>query len=378
MIDILKHGMTRRNFAAALGGLIGASALRLPEAAADDAGEVTILGWAAYWPPEAVALLKAKTGLTLKLVGADTDQTIFTKLKAGGGDDYDLVYADAGWVPLYKKFDLIQAIPVADVKATKNLYTEFLETASFPFIEEPGKSLLLYPNMWSPLALIWKSSLFEKNQELSWKMLWDEKVPKGTVMFAGGSGDDFLAIGGLANGVPHDQVYSMNADQLKLVVSEMRKLKPFQIVVSNEAEFRARFKRGDAAIGATPQLGTASIINNEAKTDVATAGIPKEGSIGWVDGLMMVKNTKNRANAIKLLEFIGSDLEYARIIFENTGSSPCSRAATESLVAKGGPNADMIRTIQADKPSIASQIVLEAPPEDPNAYSQAWDEVLAN
>jgi hypothetical protein len=36
-----------------------------------------------------------------------------------------------------------------------------------------------------------------------------------------------------------------------------------------------------------------------------------------------------------------------------------------------------VRTIQADKPEAALQIVMQAPPVDPNAYAQAWDDVLA-
>jgi hypothetical protein len=70
-------------------------------------------------------------------------------------------------------------------------------------------------------------------------------------------------------------------------------------------------------------------------------------------------------------------VDYGKIIFEATGGSPCSRTVTEALLAEGGANAATVRTIQADKPEAALQIIMQAPPADPNAYAQAWDDVLA-
>ncbi|MCB8883140.1 extracellular solute-binding protein [Acidisoma cellulosilytica] len=361
----------------AAGATVGAGTFAAPSAQAEDANEVVVLGWVPYWPPEAAALLKKKTGLTLRILGVDTDQEMFTKLKAGGAGQYDLVYANAGWTPLYHKFGLIEPIDPSEIPANTNLYPEFLTTASLPYVADPGKSLLFYPNMWSPLAMVWLPAIVKPEGEPSWTMFWDKSVPKGSVILAGGDGDDFLAIGGLARGVPREQVYAMTPGQLKDVVASMRKLKPFQIVVGAEPEFRARFRRGDATIGLASQIGAAALINAEAKKDIAEAAIPKEGSIGWVDGVMLVKGTKNRANAMKFLNFIGSDVDYGKIIFAATGGSPCSKTVTEALLAEGGDTAQMVKTIQADKPSVAAQIVMQAPPADPNAYAQAWDDVMA-
>ena len=361
----------------AAGAALGAGALTpSPSRAASD--EVVVLGWVPYWPPEADALLKKKTGLTLRLIGADTDQEMFTKLKAGGGSQYDLVYANAGFTPLYDRFGLIEHIDPTEVAAAKNLYPEFTSTATLPYVVTPGKALLIYPNMWSPLALVWLPDVVKASGEPSWTMFWDKSVPKGSVILAGGDGDDFLAVGGLAHGVPRDQVYAMSGDTLKAVVASMRALKPFQILVGAEPEFRARFRKGQATIGLASQIGVADLINGEAKKDIAQAAIPKEGTLGWVDGVMLVKNAQNRANAMTFINFLGSDVDYGKIIFTATGGSPCSRTVTEALVAEGGANAAMVRTIQADKPQAALDIVMQAPPTDPNAYAQAWDDVLAS
>lgn len=373
------RSLTRRKFlsstvAAGAAAALGASALR---ASAADNGEVVVLGWLPYWTPETTALFKDKTGITLRMIGAGTDQEMFTKLKAGGAGEYDLVYANAGWTTIYDQSGLIEPISVGEIAATKDLYSEFVTTPSLPFVKEPGKSLLFYPNMWSPMAAVWLKDVIQPQGDPSWTMFWDKTIPKGTLIFAGGGGDDFLAIGGLAQGISRDKVYAMDAGQLQTVVDSMKELKPFQILAGAEQELRARFRSAKATVGLAPTIGTAALINREASKDIAQAAIPKEGSLGWVDGPMLVKDAKNRANALAFLNFIGSDVEYGKLIFKETGGSPCSRVVTEALLADGGANADMIRIIQADNPVLATKIVMQAPPADPAAYAAAWDNVLA-
>lgn len=376
MEDLLRRGVSRR------GVMKGAAALAVAgtlgrRAFAADAGELVVLGWIPYWSDAATRLFKEKTGITLKMVGASTDQEMFTKLTAGGSGGYDVVYANAGWTPLYQQAGLIEPLQVADIPAAQYLHKEFVEAASLPFVAEPGRALLFYPNMWSPLALTWLKDVVAAPEQPSWTMMWDSSVPKGSLIFAGGGGDDFLAVGGLARGVPRDKVYAMGEAELADVVEAMRKLKPFQILVGAEPEFRARFRDGRATIGLSSQIGAASLINDEAGKPIALGAIPKEGSIGWVDGPMLVKDAKNRANAMAFFDFIGSDLDYGRLIFRDTGGSPCSARLTGELLAGGGTDAALIKTIQADNPKLALDIVMQAPPSDPAAYAAAWDSVLA-
>ncbi|MCH4541901.1 MULTISPECIES: ABC transporter substrate-binding protein [Hyphomicrobiales] len=375
--DTARLSLTRRTFLTVAGGAALAAPMVL-KAQAADSGEVVVMGWAPYWTAEMTQLFKAKTGLKLRMIGAAADQEMFTKVRAGGAGDYDLVYANAGWTPVYNQAGLIEPIAIDEVKASSNLYPEFLNTASLPFVSSPGKELLFYPNMWSPLAMVWLDSAIKAPDTVSWKMLWDASIKPGTILLGGGGGDDFLAVGGLALGLKREEVYSMSAEQLDTVVANMRKLKPFQILSGAEQEFRARFRSGKATIGLASQIGVAALINAEAKEDIAKAAIPVEGSLGWVDGPMLMKNAKNRANAMAFLEFIGSDVDYGKMIFKETGGSPCSRTVTEAIVAGGGDDAQTIKTIQADNPALATQVVMQAPPADPVAYAEAWDKVLAS
>ena len=75
-----------------------------------------------------IALFKERTGITLQIIGASTDQEMFTKLKAGGAGEYDLVYANAGWTPLYNQAGLIEPLAISEVSAASNLFPEFTDS----------------------------------------------------------------------------------------------------------------------------------------------------------------------------------------------------------------------------------------------------------
>src|SRR5437879_7385073 len=64
-------------------------------------GTVVVMAWENYVDPEIQKRFHEATGITVRGVAADSDQDMFTKLKAGGGEQYDIVFANAGFCPLY-------------------------------------------------------------------------------------------------------------------------------------------------------------------------------------------------------------------------------------------------------------------------------------
>ena len=84
------------------------------------------------------------------------------------------------------------------------------------------------------------------------------------------------------------------------------------------------------------------------------------------------------ADAVKLFEFISSEVRYIELMFEANVSALCSRKGVESLIAKGGDSAALLKEIRADQPEVVSELVMISPPADPVAYASAWDKVLAS
>jgi spermidine/putrescine transport system substrate-binding protein len=365
-------GVTRRDFMKATATVtLGASVLGGASAIAAEDEEVVVLGWTSYITPEIVAIMK-KEGLNVRGVPASTDADMFTKVKAGGAGSYDIVFANCGWSPTYYKSDLIEAFDVKEIAGWEQLWPVFREDTSFPYVLEPNK-VLLFPNMWDSFGLIWNTAECQPKEPYSWQTLWDERIPKGKVIMRDGP-DDFLAISGLALGVPRDEIYAMSGEKLREVAKHLAGLKPFQIAPGDEI-FIDSLRTGKAWTGETSSLALAARLNRMEGKELAKAVIPVEGSLGWVDGPMLIKGARNRTASLKFIA-LWNGTEIQDYLYQTYGFPQCNKAATERTLAKGGEGAQQLLDRGADTPDAAKKLLFVGPPNNPGEWAQAYAEVV--
>lgn len=362
--------LTRRGFVKGTAAALGVSAVGSTSVLAQEM-DVVVLGWTSYITPEIVAIM-AKSGLNVRGVPASTDADMFTKVKAGGAGSYDIVFANCGWAPTYYKADLIEAFNVQDIPGWENIWPVFHENTDFPYVLEKNKVLLM-PNMWDSFGLIWNQDLYQPAEPYSWNALWDEKVPKGKVIMRDGP-DDFLAISGLALGVPRNEIYAMTGDKLMEAAKHLAELKPFQTAAGDEI-FMDALQTGKAWTGETSSLALAARLNRKAGKDLTKAVIPVEGSLGWVDGPMLVKGAPNKAAALKFIELWNGE-EIQDYLYATYGFPQCNKAATERVMAAGGDGAQQLLDRGAETPDAASQLLFVGPPDNPSEWAQAYAEVV--
>jgi spermidine/putrescine transport system substrate-binding protein len=372
-----RFASTRRQFIGRSAGValsVGGLGSFLSACGGSGGGEVVVVSWAGdYLSPVLAQILKEEANLTLKPVPSEADQDMFTKVKAGGGGAYDIVFANCGWSPTYYKNGLIEAFDVHEVANGDQLWPIFRENTALPYVLAPNK-ITLFPNMWDSLSLIWNTHVaYQPSEPYSWQSLWDPAVPKGKVVLKGAP-EDFLAISGLSLGVPKDQIYAMQGDQLQQAAKHLAALKPFQIAGSDDV-FDKDIQSEKAWIGQSPSLAAAPRINNAAGSTVVKAVTPKEGTLGWVDGPQLVKGAKNRANALKFMEVWNGE-RWQTHLFDKLGYAQCNEAATKRVLARGGAAAQNVRDHGGDNPSQVTDLVFQGPPADPTAWSQAYDQVV--
>jgi spermidine/putrescine transport system substrate-binding protein len=340
-------------------------------------GEVTVLSWQAYLTDEIIQAFQESTGIRLRGVPAESDQDMFSKIQAGGGAQYDIVFANCGWSPTYHANDLIEVIDLAEIPSAKDLYPVFVEDTSLPYVIEPRK-VLMYPNMWAALGLGWNSTVpFQPGEPLSWDALWE--APKNKATMQGGH-DDFIAIAGLANGVPREQIYAMDGDTLKAASDKLAALKPFLINSQNSDDVTAqRLASGEAYVGLTSTQAAAHRANirfagGEEKVKV---GVPRQGTLGWVDGPQLTKGAKNRANALTFIDWFGGNVDNQKYLWGENFNAQCSKASVERVIEAGGEESELARSLGADRPEVAKQIVFQAQPDKPEAWASAYDQAMA-
>jgi spermidine/putrescine transport system substrate-binding protein len=338
-------------------------------------GTVVVMAWENYVHPEIQKRFQAATGITLRGVPADSDQDMFTKLKAGGGDQYDIVFANAGFCPFYHDAGLIEPLDLNQISAAKNLWPIFRTNTDFPYVLAPNQTLL-YPSMWASFGIVWNVDQFDVPPPYSWKSLWD--APKGKVILQG-AGDDFISLAGLALGVPRSEIYSMTGPTLKKAADYLRQLKPFQISNSSDLVTADAIRTGKAVVGQATSLGLAYRINEKAGKHVADIKLPKEGALGWVDGPQLVKGAKNRENALKFIDFLMGDPAMQDWLWDYNVFGMASQTTSERIMHAGAKlNAPVYEALGGDNPEIATNMVFQGPSRHPKEWAAAYDEVLAN
>ncbi|MBX5469219.1 MAG: extracellular solute-binding protein [Thermoleophilaceae bacterium] len=376
-----KNGVSRRVFigrsagvALAVGGL-GSFLAACGGSSGGGKREVVVMAWENYVDPEIQKRFQNATGIRMRGIAAESDQDMFTKLKAGGGAQYDVVFANCGFSPLYYKNGLIEAIDLSEIPASKNLWPVFKENTDFPYVVEKNKTML-YPSMWASFGIVWNSEKIDIPAPYSWNELWNPKIPKGKVIFQG-AGDDFLSIAGLALGVPRDRIYSMTGAELQRAADYLAKLKPFQISKSSDQVTADAIRTGKAWAGQATSLGLAYRINEAAGKEVARIELPKEGALGWVDGPQLVKGAKNRENALKFIDFLCGDPDMQDWLWKQNRFGMASKTTSERILSAGDADSKVYASLGGDRPQIAEKLVFQGPPDNPKEWTAVYDKVIA-
>jgi spermidine/putrescine-binding protein len=343
-------------------------------------GEVRVLGFESYIDPQLVQLWnKSYPDIKFTGVPAADDSELYTKLKAGGADAYDVTFCDFGYCPLFNQAGLVEPINLSDFSAADDLYPQFREdTQAYgsSYLLAPDKAIG-FPCQWGPTAMTFNTTVdLVPTAPYSWSQMFELDWPENKVGFEGLPPEGFIATAALAKGFPVDQVYSLSGSDLQGVVEYFSQIKPFRTFDADPIT-RDSIRKGDIWVSLCPTPAFADLINKAAGEDVSKSVLPVEGQIGYVDGPMLVKGTKNRDNAIKYINWFAGNMDVRRYIFENYSNSPTSKKAVDTFLADGGANAALVQTLRANDPTAATHVVLGRPPEDPRAYTAAWDQIQA-
>src|SRR5690606_16049919 len=144
--------------------------------------EVVVVSWETYITPDIQRAFKADTGITLRGIPAESDEEMFTKLKAGVGSQYDIIFCNCGWAPIYHENCMVKTIDLKELEAAQDLYPIFRENTDLPYLTAADEAIM-FPNMWAALSMIWNVDDFTPSTPPSWNDLW--RAPKGKVLLHG-------------------------------------------------------------------------------------------------------------------------------------------------------------------------------------------------
>jgi spermidine/putrescine-binding protein len=221
----------------------------------------------------------------------------------------------------------------------------------FEFFTTPD-GYLAYPWGWSPIQIVVNPANVTPAPD-SWEVLVDPKYKQRVVME--NQPLDIMLFAGKAIGAVDP--YNMTDDELAQAKDWLTQLKPNVLkLVAQNTETIAALVDGSAWL-ATQNLGAPDRVKDAAGPEVV-AYVPKEGTIGFIDGEMRVTGGANAARITPYLE-LAADAQWVAQNFLDNGRPLFNERAYKLLVDSGyGDRADRYLYNQ---PEVALQMTLKGP-----------------
>ncbi len=283
---------------AAFAAVLAGSALA-PDAFAQ-AKEIRVLNWQGYGTDEkwATDQFEQKTGIKVVHDYFNSEQEMLTKLRTSPGT-YDVVLFNNTFVMEAVNAGLLQPIDTSKIPHFADLTPSLRDSDRFV---KDGKHYAV-AWVWGVTSIAYSTEKFPGAPQ-SMDAIWDP-ANAGKV----GWRDDAVEsvqFGALATG------QDMNAPtDMEKIKQKLEALKPqIKTFWSSEDEWNKYFAAGDYTI-ATYWSGSAARSKKAFKLPVGFA-VPKEGAIGWFDGLAIPVDAPNPEGAYAFIDFMVSPEFYVK------------------------------------------------------------------
>jgi len=362
-MSTLNSRITRRRFVAGAGavglgaatGVFGAARIARAE------GKITVLNWQGYGTDEkwAVEAFKSKTGIDVVHDYFNSEPEMITKLRTNPGA-YDVVLTNSAWNNVASSEGLVQAIDTKQISHFSDLNPSLRDSA---LLVNDGK-VYGVSWVWGMTAIAYNTEKFNPAPD-SVEVLWDPKNAKRVSVR-----DD--AIEGVSYGAIATGQDMNHPKDLAKVKAKLLELKP-QIATlwSSEDEWNKLFQSGTFDVSVY-WSGSAARSRNNFKLPVGYM-VPKEGGIGWFDGLAVAADAPNLSGAHEFIDYMVDPTFYVQ--WATTVGAPASAntKANEALPAE-----DVGRQIHGDQAAIKRlQFMAPLSDDERQTYSDLWTEVKA-
>ena len=279
--------MTKRIAAALFGGL---GVLALSAGLATAAEKIVISNWDGYMPADLLESFTAETGIEAELALHATNEEIMGKVTASGGKGFDIVFVSSPFAEALTKLGLAAELDHGQIPNLANLYPE---ASKLGYDEGNTHSV---PYSWGTTGLCYRSDLVEGSPD-SWNdLLQPAEALRGKITML--STDRWLLGAGLkALG------YSINSQdeaEIKAARDLLIEAKK-NLLAYDDTTFYAKLVSGEALlVHAWDGWCNYGIAENDKIKFV----IPKEGSDLWVDTMVVLEASENKAAAHKFIDYV--------------------------------------------------------------------------
>ena len=353
---------------AAVGGVLAACSTvggsAAPSAAAKVTGTFNWMTWSDHWIQAQLDKISKEDSISTAISELAGNAEGYAKLKEVKGQ-LDKISGDAMWVPnAYAKDGLIEPFDINSLKVSSQLYSFARE---FPYWKASG-GYLAYPFGWSPIMIYYDPAKVSGGPT-DWQVLLDPKY-KGRVVLEN-QPEEIVAY--MARAAGFDKPYDLTDDQLATVKTYLEKLKPNVLRFAQQAtDSVAAMVSGEAWL-ITGNIGNEDRVKDGGGPEIK-GYVPKEGTVGWHDGEMIVKDGANKALILPFLEFS----QQAELIAENflVNGRPLFNEKAYTLLVNQGKKDQADRYLYGKAGDVLPHVVLKGPGTSTDKSIQLFNSVF--
>lgn len=320
--------------------------------------ELNLLTWEGYADDSFVSKFEEETGIKVNATYFTSSDDLVAKLKAGGGDTYDIISPSGDMAGYIVENDMAEPIDVSKLDS----WDDINDNLKLKDVEKDGK-IYGVPYLWGPDYLIYDADVI-KEAPTSWSIFWDKKYAGRISLYDDIS--NIYMIGqmeGLDKKDP-SALYNMTDAQLQDAGKKLSEIngsvRKYWVSAGELTDLFAN-KEVDVAVG-WPL--TVKEVNDKGRNLKWT--IPKEGCTGWMDRLMIVAGSKNQEAAMKWINYVTSP----------EGQALSSAATNYTIVNEKAlkyMDEDLIKSTNADSlDEFFSKINFWQYVKDRDAYNAVW------
>lgn len=259
---------------------------------------LNLLVWEGYADSSFTEQFEKENNCEVNATYFTTSDDLVAKLKAGGGDTYDLISPSGDMAGYLVQNDMVEPIDVSKLK----YWDDINDSVKLEDVEKDG-NIYGVPYLWGPDYLVYDADVITE-EPTSWDIFWDPAYAGRISLY-----DDIsnIYMVGQMEGLDVEDkaaLYNMSEDQLadaKTKLSEINSSVRKYWVSAGELNDLFANKEVDVAVG-WPL--TVKELNDQGRNLKWT--IPEEGCTGWMDRLMIVKGAKHQELAMKWLDWVTS------------------------------------------------------------------------
>ena len=267
----------------------GALALGMQGAQADDANTLYFYNWTEYVPPGLLEQFTKETGVKVIYSTYESNESMYAKLKTWKDGAYDLVVPSTYFVAKMRNEGMLQKIDKAQLSNFKNLDPNLLNK---PF--DPNNDYSI-PYIWGATAIGVNTDVVDAKSVQSWADLWKPEYKQSLLLT-----DDAREVFQMALRKLGLSGNTRDPKEIDAAYEELKKLMP-NVLAFNSDNPGNPYMEGEVNLGMI--WNGSAYVARQAGTPLEVVW-PKEGGIFWMDNLAIPANAKNKAGALKLINFL--------------------------------------------------------------------------